>query len=218
MIGSHPAIGRPGLRNPRPIGHAVPGRARQAGGRASRRRDRGMELQGKVALVTGAGSGIGAASALLLARAGARVGALGHTEEELLATVGRIRDGCGEAMPLLADVACPEEMGRAVDRLAGAHGRLDVAVANAGTNGVWAPIDELAPEEWDRTIAVNLRGTFLTLRCAVPWLKRAGGGSVVIVASINGTRTFTGAGATAYACRRPGSWPSARWRRWSSAS
>ena len=67
---------------------------------------------------------------------------------------------------MLADVASPEEMGRAVDRLAGAYGRLDIAVANAGINGVWAPIDELAPEEWDRTVAVNLRGTFLS--CATP--------------------------------------------------
>jgi NAD(P)-dependent dehydrogenase (short-subunit alcohol dehydrogenase family) len=156
-----------------------------------------MELQGKVALVTGAGSGIGAASALLLARAGARVGALGHTEDELQATAARIRDGGGEAMPLLADVASPEEMGRAVERLAQAYGRLDIAVANAGINGVWAPIDELAPEEWDRTIAVNLRGTFLTLRCAVPWLKRAGGGSVVIVSSIGGLRGSAALGAYA---------------------
>ena len=161
-----------------------------------------MELQGKVALVTGAGSGIGAASALLLAQAGARVGALGHTEDELQATAARIRDGGGEAMPLLADVASPDEMGRAVERLAQAYGRLDIAVANAGINGVWAPLDELSPEEWDRTMAVNLRGTFLTLRYAVPWLKRAGGGSVVIVSLINGTRTFTGAGATAYACSK----------------
>jgi NAD(P)-dependent dehydrogenase (short-subunit alcohol dehydrogenase family) len=161
-----------------------------------------MELQGKVALVTGAGSGIGAAAALLLARVGARVGALGHTGDELQATVARIRDEGGEAMPLLADVASAEEMSRAVDRLAAACGRLDIVVANAGINGVWAPIDELAPEEWDRTIAVNLRGTFLTLRYAVPHLKRAGGGSVIIVASINGTRTFTSAGATAYACSK----------------
>jgi NAD(P)-dependent dehydrogenase (short-subunit alcohol dehydrogenase family) len=161
-----------------------------------------MELQGKVALVTGAGirdrRGVGPP----LARAGARVGALGHTEDELQATAARIRDGGGEAMPLLADVASPDEMGRAVERLAQAYGRLDIAVANAGINGVWAPLDELAPEEWDRTMAVNLRGTFLTLRYAVPWLKRAGGGSVVIVSSINGTRTFTGAGATAYACSK----------------
>ena len=161
-----------------------------------------MELQGKVALVTGAGSGIGAASALRMARAGARIGALGHTAEEIEAVAARIRDAGGEAMPLLADVASAEEMRRAVDRLAEAHGRLDVVLANAGINGVWAPLDELAPEEWDRTMAVNLRGTFLTLRHAVPWLKRAGGGSVVIVASINGTRTFTSSGASAYACSK----------------
>jgi NAD(P)-dependent dehydrogenase (short-subunit alcohol dehydrogenase family) len=161
-----------------------------------------MELQGRVALATGAGSGIGAAAALRLARAGARVGALGRTADELEVTVRRIRDAGGEAMPLLADVASADETCRAVDRLAGAYGRLDVVLANAGINGVWAPIDELAPEESDRTIAVNLRGTFLTLRYAVPWLKRAGGGSVVIVSSINGTRTFTSAGATAYACSK----------------
>ena len=70
-----------------------------------------MELQGKVALVTGAGSGIGAASALLLASAGARIGVLGHTEDELHTIVGRIRDSGAEAMPLLTDVASAEEMG-----------------------------------------------------------------------------------------------------------
>ncbi|HEY0164817.1 MAG TPA: SDR family NAD(P)-dependent oxidoreductase [Sphingomicrobium sp.] len=161
-----------------------------------------MELQGKVALVTGAGSGIGAASALLLARAGARIGALGHTKDELQTMVSRIRDSGGEAMPLLADVASAEEMSRAVDQLVEAYGCLDIVVANAGINGVWAPIDELTPEEWDRTIAINLRGTFLTLHHAVPRLKRSGGGSVVIISSINGTRTFTTAGASAYACSK----------------
>ena len=161
-----------------------------------------MELQGKVALVTGAGSGIGAASALLLARAGARIGALGHTRDELQTMVSRIRDSGGEAMPLLADVASAEEMSRAVDQLVEAYGCLDIVVANAGINGVWAPIDELTPEEWDRTIAINLRGTFLTLHHAVPRLKRSGGGSVVIISSINGTRTFTTAGASAYACSK----------------
>ena len=112
-----------------------------------------MELVGRVALVTGAGSGIGAASALRLGSAGARVGALGHTEDELQATVGRIRDAGGEAMPLLADVADAAAMERAIGQLADAHGRLDIVLANAGINGVWAPIDELAPEEWDRTMA-----------------------------------------------------------------
>ena len=57
-------------------------------------------------------------------------------------------------------------------------GRLDIVFANAGINGVWAPIDELSPEEWDRTIDINLRGTFLTLHYTVPHLKSAGGGSM----------------------------------------
>jgi NAD(P)-dependent dehydrogenase (short-subunit alcohol dehydrogenase family) len=105
-------------------------------------------------------------------------------------------------MPLLADVASSEEMSRGIDDLVDAYGRLDIVVANAGINGVWAPVGELAPEEWDRTIATDLRGTFLTLHYAIPWLKRAGRGSVVMISSINGTRTFTGAGATAYACSK----------------
>ena len=89
-----------------------------------------------------------------------------------------------------------------MDRLIRHYGRLDIVVANAGINGVWAPIDELEPEEWDRTIAINLRGTFLTLRFCVPHLKRAGSGAIVITSSINGTRVFSNPGATAYSCTK----------------
>jgi len=84
------------------------------------------------------------------------------------------------------------------------YGSLDVVVANAGINGVWAPIDDLTLEEWNRTISVNLTGTFLTIRAAVPHLKRAGGGSIIVVSSINGTRTFTTPGATAYTATKAG--------------
>ena len=80
----------------------------------------------------------------------------------------------------------------------GRWGRLDLVLANAGMNGTWAPLDELSPEEWDATVRTNLTGTFLTLRFAVPHLKRAGGGSVVITSSVNGTRVFSNAGAVAY--------------------
>ncbi|MGG2477028.1 SDR family oxidoreductase, partial [Rhizobium sp. BR5] len=83
-------------------------------------------------------------------------------------------------------------------------GRLDVVVANAGVNGVWAPIDELEPSDWDDTIRINLRGTYLTIHASVPHLKAAGGGSIVIVSSINGTRTFTSPGATAYSVTKAG--------------
>lgn len=161
-----------------------------------------MELQGKVALITGAGSGIGKAAAVLLAREGAMVGALSHTGAEIDQTVEEIRAAGGKATPLVADVAESSAMERAVGQLVQAFGRLDVVFANAGINGVWAPIDELAPDEWDRTINTNLRGTYLTLHHAVPHLKKAGGGSVIITSSINGTRVFSNAGATAYSCTK----------------
>ncbi|HYG91292.1 MAG TPA: SDR family NAD(P)-dependent oxidoreductase [Azospirillum sp.] len=161
-----------------------------------------MELKGKVALVTGAGSGIGKAAAMLLAREGAAVGALSHTEAEVVATAREIGDKGGTAMPLNADVSDNAAMERAVAQLIQAFGRLDIVFANAGINGVWAPIDELTPEEWDRTVAINLRGTFLTLHSTVPHLKKAGGGSVIITSSINGTRVFSNTGATAYSCTK----------------
>ena len=161
-----------------------------------------MELQGKVALVTGAGSGIGKATALRLAREGASVGVLSRTDEEIHATVQEIEKAGGQALPLLADISHADRMKHAVDWLVRKYGRLDIVFANAGINGVWAPIDELQPEEWDETIAINLRGTYLTIHYSVPHLKKAGGGSIIITASINGTRTFTSPGATAYSCTK----------------
>jgi NAD(P)-dependent dehydrogenase (short-subunit alcohol dehydrogenase family) len=160
-----------------------------------------MELQGKVALVTGAGSGIGKATALRFAREGAVVGVLSHTESEIRKVTEEIERAGGTAVALVADVADEGQMRNAVADLVQAYGRLDIVFANAGINGVWAPIDELQPQEWDRTINTNLRGTYLTLHYAVPHLKKAGG-SIVITASINGSRTFTSAGATAYSATK----------------
>jgi NAD(P)-dependent dehydrogenase (short-subunit alcohol dehydrogenase family) len=160
-----------------------------------------MELQGKVALVTGAGSGIGKATALRFAREGAMVGVLSHTADEIRKVAEEIERAGGRAIALVADVADEGQMRKAVADLVQAHGRLDIVFANAGINGVWAPIDELQPQEWDRTINTNLRGTYLTLHHAVPHLKKAGG-SIVITASINGSRTFTSAGATAYSATK----------------
>lgn len=80
-------------------------------------------------------------------------------------------------------------------------GRLDIVFANAGINGVWAPIDELEPEEWDRTINTNLKGTFLTVKYTVPYLKERGG-SIIITSSVNGTRVFSNSGSTAYSCTK----------------
>ena len=156
----------------------------------------------KVALVTGAGSGIGKATALALARHGASVGLLSHTSEEVEAVAGEIRRQGGAALALAADIADEASMRAAVEALAGTFGGLDIVVANAGINGVWAPIDDLKPAEWDETIAVNLRGTYLTLHLTVPYLKHAGEGVIIVVSSINGTRTFTTPGATAYSATK----------------
>jgi NAD(P)-dependent dehydrogenase (short-subunit alcohol dehydrogenase family) len=160
-----------------------------------------MQLDGKVALVTGAGSGIGMATAKLFAREGARVACLGRTPENVQETVREIESDGGEALPLIADISNPEAMRAAVEELDRQWGRLDVVFANAGINGTWAPIDDLKPDEWRQTIDVNLNGTYLTLHYTVPLLKRQGG-SIVITSSINGTRRFTGAGATAYAATK----------------
>ena len=160
------------------------------------------ELEGKVALITGAGSGIGRAAAVRLAAAGARVGVLSRTGKEVDGTAVEIRKAGGDALALRADVADAEALKGAVSELVKRFGRLDIVVANAGINGVWAPIDELQPDEWDRTININLRGTYLTLHYCVPHLKRAGAGAVVITASVNGTRIFSNSGATAYSCTK----------------
>ena len=89
-------------------------------------------------------------------------------------------------------------MQAAVQQVADAWGRIDIVVANAGINGVWAPVEDITPEEWDQTLDINLKGTFLTVKYALPWLKKAGG-SIVVVSSVNGTRMFSNSGASAYA-------------------
>lgn len=155
-------------------------------------------LTGKVALVTGAGSGIGKASALLLARQGAKVALLARDREELEETLNEIQAAGGAGMVISADVAIPGDMQHAYQEIQDRWGKLDVVFANAGINGVWAPIEDLTPEEWDKTLATNLKGSFLTVKYAVPMLKKQGG-SVIITSSVNGTRMFSNTGATAYA-------------------
>ena len=162
-----------------------------------------MELTGTVALITGAGSGIGAATAKRFARAGARVALVGRTADELEDVARAIRDAGGEPRVELADVGDSDAVQRAVDATVTAWGRLDVVVANAGVNGVWAPIEELAVEEFASTLHTNLVGTFITIKHAVPHLK-ARGGSVIVTASVNGTRIFSNTGATAYSASKAG--------------
>jgi NAD(P)-dependent dehydrogenase (short-subunit alcohol dehydrogenase family) len=162
-----------------------------------------MDMQGRLALVTGAGSGIGKAAAIRLGRAGADVALLSRTREELEAVAGEITDMGRRALVLVADTSSQAQMKRAFGKIGDTFGRLDFVFANAGVNGVWAPIDELTYDDWNRTTAINLGGTFLTLNLAVPLMKKDGG-SILITSSINGTRTFTTAGASAYSTTKAG--------------
>ena len=162
-----------------------------------------MQLDGKVALVTGAGSGIGKAAALLLAREGAKVAALDLSEDDAQQTAQEIERAGGSALAVAADVSQPEQVQAAVQQVADAWKRLDIVFANAGINGVWAPLEELTPGDWDQTLGINLKGTFLTVKYAVPHLKKRGG-SVIVTASVNGTRIFSNTGATAYSSSKAG--------------
>lgn len=160
-----------------------------------------MQLTGKVAYITGAGSGLGKAGAIRFAQEGAKVAILSRTASQINAVAQEIAAIGGEALPLVADVSQPDQMERANQQIMNTWGRLDIVVANAGINGVWTAIDKLTPEEWDTTLAINLKGTFLTVKYAVPCMKETGG-SIVVVSSVNGTRMFSNTGATAYSCSK----------------
>ena len=160
-------------------------------------RDHATELENRAALITGASSGIGRVTALEFARHGAIVGLLGQREAPLKEVRSEITASGGRAVVLLADIAQPQQVAAAVEQFVSEVGRLDVVFANAGINGVWAPVHEIEPDEWRKTIDVNLNGTFYTLRYSVPHMKR--GGAIVICSSVNGTRIFSNPGATAYA-------------------
>ena len=155
-------------------------------------------MKDKVAFITGGGSGIGAATAKLLAQQGAKVAISARTKEELDKVVQEIESEGGEAIAITADVSKVEDVKNAYAQLLDKYGRLDIVFANAGVNGTWAPIEELEPDEFRKTVDINLTGTFLTIKYAVPHLKERGG-SVIVTASVNGTRMFINSGATAYA-------------------
>ena len=160
-------------------------------------------LTGRVAVVTGGGEGIGRAAAQVLAQAGADVGVLGRSEDELREACRDIERNGGRAFTLVADISDEDAMRAAYATVEKRCGRLDIVFANAGVNGVWAGIEHLKIDEWDQTLRINLRGTFLTVKLAVPLMKKTGG-SIIVTSSVNGTRMFSNTGASAYATSKAG--------------
>jgi NAD(P)-dependent dehydrogenase (short-subunit alcohol dehydrogenase family) len=142
-----------------------------------------MRLQGRTALITGAGSGIGRATAEIFAREGAGVAIIDRDAPAAEATASAISASGAEAHPIVADVSQPDEISAAVDRSARLLGRLDIVFNNAGVapSGTVLDTDE---DEWDRCFAVNAKGVYLTSRAAIPHLQTAGGGSIINQASV----------------------------------
>lgn len=161
-------------------------------------------LDGKVAFITGGSSGIGKGTALRFAEEGAKIGIADMLPEDGEKVKAEIEEKGGQALFVECDVSRSTSVKAAIDATVAQFGRLDIVFANAGINGVWAPIEELEPLEWDKTINTNLKGTYLTLHHAIPHLKRVGGGSILITSSVNGNRVFTSAGATAYSTSKAG--------------
>jgi NADP-dependent 3-hydroxy acid dehydrogenase YdfG len=146
-------------------------------------------LDGRVALVTGASSGIGSATALSLAAAGVRVAAAARRGDRLRDLVERVRHTGGEAMAVQVDVTDAASVEHMVATTVERFGRLDILVNNAGLM-IPAPFATSAPEDWRRMVDVNLHGLLLCTRAALPHLKRRGGGHIVNLSSVAGRIGF----------------------------
>jgi NAD(P)-dependent dehydrogenase (short-subunit alcohol dehydrogenase family) len=144
--------------------------------------------------VTGASSGLGRATAVALAQAGADVALLARGKPDLDQTAAEVALARGRALVLVADLADAQALDAAVARVVDALGRVDVLVNAAGTD-VPAPVAELAVQDWDRVLAVNLRAPFVLAKAVFPHMRAAGGGTVVNVSSVAGKRGWAGAAA-----------------------
>lgn len=157
-----------------------------------------MKLKDKIAIVTGAGSGIGRATAQLFAREGAFVIISDVTEavDETAQLIG------AAAVPIRADAGSDEDVAHLVRSAEARFGGLDIVFANAGISGGLASIFEQSPEDWQEILRVNLIGPFLAIKHAAPALKTRGGGSIICTASVAGLRA--GAGGPAYSASKAG--------------
>ena len=140
-------------------------------------------LRGKSALITGAGSGIGRAAALLFAEEGAAVAAVDIDPQAAGETARLVAAAGGRALALTADVSQAGQIGEAVETAFSEFGRLDAVYNNAGVDSVGS-VAEAEEADWERCFAVNVKGTFLTSRAAVPRLRESGGGAIVNQASV----------------------------------
>lgn len=153
------------------------------------------ELNGKVALVTGAGRGIGAAIALKLATLGATTIVCGRTLARLQHTAGQIRAAGGQSEAITCDVADWKSVASLAERAQKSFGRLDILINNAGVGGYGGPLKDMPLEKWDEIFNTNLRGVFYMVRAFAPLLIASGGGDIVNISSIAGKNALPNAAA-----------------------
>jgi 3-oxoacyl-[acyl-carrier protein] reductase len=151
-----------------------------------------VRLAGKAAIITGAGSGLGRGTAVLLAREGARVAVADIDDAGGAATVKTIRSGGGEAIFVHTDVSKAADVQNLVRTVKDAFGRIDILLNNAAIPQRSTPIAEVDEALWDRVYAVNVKSIFLTAKYATPVMKESGGGSIINIASISGVRPRAG--------------------------
>ncbi len=161
-----------------------------------------MELQGKVAIITGAASGIGESTARLFAKEGAKLLLTDVNKDKGEELVKSINKDGGEAVFFKADVSIPEASEETVNLALEKYGKLDIAVNNAGIGGAITPIGEYEPAEWNKVIAINLSGVFYGMRYQIPAMLKNGKGSIINVASILGSVGF--ANSAAYVAAKHG--------------
>jgi NAD(P)-dependent dehydrogenase (short-subunit alcohol dehydrogenase family) len=161
-----------------------------------------VDLQGKVAFVTGGGTGIGRAVAIGFAKAGARVAVMGRRREPLVETVDAIEGLGGTALPITGDVSIEDDVRGAIEQTVAEFGRLDHACNNAGIIGDLDPLLDLSVDSLDTVLGVNLRGPFLGMKYEIPEMRKVGGGAIVNVSSLNATKAE--ARASAYCASKAG--------------
>jgi len=154
-------------------------------------------LQGKTALVTGGGSGIGAATAVKLASLGATTIVCGRTLARLQHTAGQIRSAGGQAEAIACDVADWGQVAALAERVQKTFARVDILVNNAGVGGFSGPLHTMPPEKWDTIFNTNLRGVFHTIRAFAPAMIARGAGDIVNISSIAGEGALPNAAAYA---------------------
>ncbi|OQD56325.1 short chain dehydrogenase [Streptomyces phaeoluteigriseus] len=154
---------------------------------------------GKVAFVTGAGSGIGRTTAVAFARAGARVALADLSADGLRETARLVEEAGGQALALACDVTSDDDVKSALDDTIRAFGRLDVAFNNAGVEQPVKPAADIAKDEWDRVVGVSLTGMFLCMKHQIPLMLQNGGGAIVNASSGAGVKGFKGQAAYAAA-------------------